>query len=292
MLRARRLDFGFPTEAPGHPVDTVAAVRGAGEGTGGDRGRGLRAGLGASLRDRCGQGGRGRCAPGCRIPPVPGSGGPGCGTWRPPRTPSWNSASTWRARGSRRSPWSRRRITGGSGSSCWRSRGLEMLAGQRPRRQERPGPPEDRSGLDAVWLAKLTERGMLRPSFVPPLETDPRTARPHPVARAVMTHERTRHKQRTEKLLEQAQIKLSTVIAFLTSIRRLGTRDAGSPDRRRAQPQGPRGPGPRHDQGQPRHPRRGPDRAFRRAPRRSCAGCCWTPSTTSPCRSTSSPPEK
>jgi transposase len=32
-----------------------------------------------------------------------------------------------------------------------------------------PGRPKtDR--LDAVWLAKLTERGMLRPSFVPPVE--------------------------------------------------------------------------------------------------------------------------
>src|SRR6266511_1086657 len=32
-----------------------------------------------------------------------------------------------------------------------------------------PGRPKtDR--LDAVWLAKLTERGMLRPSFVPPAE--------------------------------------------------------------------------------------------------------------------------
>ena len=33
-----------------------------------------------------------------------------------------------------------------------------------------PGRPKtDR--LDAVWLAKLTERGMLRPSFVPPLRS-------------------------------------------------------------------------------------------------------------------------
>ncbi|MFE6904128.1 IS110 family transposase [Streptomyces sp. NPDC057717] len=37
-------------------------------------------------------------------------------------------------------------------------------------------------------------------------------------ARAVMTHERTRHKQRTEKLLEDAQIKLSTVIADIFGV--------------------------------------------------------------------------
>jgi transposase len=32
-----------------------------------------------------------------------------------------------------------------------------------------PGRPKT-DKLDAVWLAKLTERGMLRPSFVPPAE--------------------------------------------------------------------------------------------------------------------------
>jgi transposase len=43
-----------------------------------------------------------------------------------------------------------------------------------------PGRPKtDR--LDAVWLAKLTERGMLRPSFVPPAG-DPAVARLHPAA--------------------------------------------------------------------------------------------------------------
>ena len=35
--------------------------------------------------------------------------------------------------------------------------------------------------LDAVWLAKLTEKGLLRPSFVPPA-ADPTAARLHPAA--------------------------------------------------------------------------------------------------------------
>ena len=34
-----------------------------------------------------------------------------------------------------------------------------------------PGRPKT-DKLDAVWLAKLTEKGLLRPSFVPP-EADP-----------------------------------------------------------------------------------------------------------------------
>ena len=63
--------------------------------------------------------------------------------------------------------------------------------------------------LDAVWLAKLNERGMLRPSFVPP--ADIRRLRDYTRLRLDLTTERTRHKQRMEKLLEDALIKLSTV---------------------------------------------------------------------------------
>lgn len=71
-----------------------------------------------------------------------------------------------------------------------------------------PGRPKtDR--LDAVWLAKLTERGMLRASFVPP--ADIRRLRDYTRLRLDLTRERTRHKQRMEKLLEDALIKLSTV---------------------------------------------------------------------------------
>jgi transposase len=78
-----------------------------------------------------------------------------------------------------------------------------------------PGRPKtDR--LDAVWLAKLAERGMLRPSFVPPKPV--RELRDLTRSRAVLTHERTRHKQRGEKLLEDAQIKLSTVISDIYGV--------------------------------------------------------------------------
>jgi transposase len=78
-----------------------------------------------------------------------------------------------------------------------------------------PGRPKT-DKLDAIWLAKLAERGMLRPSFVPPKPI--RELRDLTRARAVMTHERTRHKQRTEKLLEDAQIKLSTVISDIFGV--------------------------------------------------------------------------
>jgi transposase len=78
-----------------------------------------------------------------------------------------------------------------------------------------PGRPKtDR--LDAVWLAKLTERGMLRPSFVPPAEI--RQLRDYTRLRADLTHERARYWQRLEKLLEDALIKLSSVASKLDGL--------------------------------------------------------------------------
>ncbi len=67
--------------------------------------------------------------------------------------------------------------------------------------------------LDAVWLAKLNERGMLRPSFVPPREI--RVLRDYTRLRIELVQERSRHKQRLEKLMEDALIKLSSVVSDL-----------------------------------------------------------------------------
>ena len=57
----------------------------------------------------------------------------------------------------------------------------ERAASQRPGREERARAGPRRDKLDSVWLAKLTERGMLRPSFVP-AGADPRAAGLHPAA--------------------------------------------------------------------------------------------------------------
>jgi len=57
---------------------------------------------------------------------------------------------------------------------------------------------------DAVWLAKLTERGMLQPSFVPPYEI--RRLRELTRLRAGLVHDRARYWARLEKLLERAQL--------------------------------------------------------------------------------------
>jgi transposase len=67
--------------------------------------------------------------------------------------------------------------------------------------------------LDSVWLAKLTERGMLRPSFVPPAEI--RELRDYARLRTDLTRDRTRYWSRLEKLLEDALIKVSSVASSL-----------------------------------------------------------------------------
>ena len=64
-----------------------------------------------------------------------------------------------------------------------------------------PGRPK--ADLDAVWLCKLAERGMLRPSFVPPPWQ--RELRDLCRYRRTLIQERTREKQRAEKLPGDAQ---------------------------------------------------------------------------------------
>jgi transposase len=81
--------------------------------------------------------------------------------------------------------------------------------------KQAPGRPKT-DKLDAVWLAKLTERGMLRPSFVPPAEI--RNLRDYTRLRTDLTRERTRYWQRLEKLLEDALIKVSAVASSLNTV--------------------------------------------------------------------------
>src|SRR3982751_1906466 len=78
-----------------------------------------------------------------------------------------------------------------------------------------PGRPKtDR--LDAVWLCKVAERQMLRPSFVPPPAI--REVRDRTRYRVDLIGARTAEKQRVEKLLEDALIKLSVVVSDLFGV--------------------------------------------------------------------------
>ena len=71
-----------------------------------------------------------------------------------------------------------------------------------------PGRPKT-DVLDAVWLCKVAERQMLRPSFVPPSPI--RQLRDLTRYRVDLVGARTAEKNRVEKLLEDACIKLSVV---------------------------------------------------------------------------------
>ncbi len=78
-----------------------------------------------------------------------------------------------------------------------------------------PGRPKT-DKLDAVWLAKLAERSMLSPSLVP---TEPmRRVRDLARARYDLVEDRTRVKQRIEKLLEDALIKISSVLTDVLGV--------------------------------------------------------------------------
>src|SRR5580700_6365680 len=78
-----------------------------------------------------------------------------------------------------------------------------------------PGRPKtDRA--DSVWLARITERGSLPSSFVPPAPI--RALRTHTRYRRHLTQARTAEKQRVEKLLEDAHLKLSSVISGIHGV--------------------------------------------------------------------------
>ena len=66
---------------------------------------------------------------------------------------------------------------------------------------------------DAVRLAKLTEKGLLQPSFVPPYEI--RRLRELTRLRTDLVHDKSRYWARLEKLLERARIKISAVLSTL-----------------------------------------------------------------------------
>jgi len=114
------------------------------------------------------------------------------------------------------------KVTAESTSDYWRiwfylleAAGLDVQLVNAREARNMPGRPKS-DKLDAVWLAKLTERGMLRPSFVPPEEI--RQLRDYTRLRTDLVQERTRHWARLEKLLEDALIKVSAVASKIDTL--------------------------------------------------------------------------
>jgi transposase len=114
------------------------------------------------------------------------------------------------------------KVTLESTSDYWRiwfylleARGLDVQLVNARDVKNVPGRPKT-DKLDSVWLAKLTEKGLLRPSFVPPRQI--RVLRDYTRLRVDLTAERVRHWQRLEKLLEDALIKITSVASRIDTL--------------------------------------------------------------------------
>jgi hypothetical protein len=149
---------------------------------------------------------RGWCAPGCRTRMWRASGSRRCGRWARPPTRSWSWPSSWPVRAS-----------SGSWSSPLRLLAAVRVAAGSPRPggvavnahqvKHLPGRPRPTSWMRCGWPSSTSGAccGLVRPT-----RPDPPAAN-YTRLRADLTHERSRHKQRLEKLLEDALIKLSSV---------------------------------------------------------------------------------
>jgi transposase len=93
--------------------------------------------------------------------------------------------------------------------------GFECLLYQASQVKALPGRPKT-DKLDSAWLARITEQGSLAGSFVPP--EDIRRLRTRTRYRRRLTQARTAEKARCEKLLEDAHLKLSSVISDIHGV--------------------------------------------------------------------------
>src|SRR5690349_9872384 len=93
--------------------------------------------------------------------------------------------------------------------------GFECVLADARQVKNLPGRPE-RDPSDSSWLAQCFERGAIRSCFVPAPEF--RVIRLHTRYRRDLIEERTREKNRTEKLLESAAIKVSSVVTDLHGV--------------------------------------------------------------------------
>jgi transposase len=93
--------------------------------------------------------------------------------------------------------------------------GFEVVLGDARQIKNLPGRPK-RDPSDSSWVAQCFERGSVRPCFV----ADPefRVIREHTRYRRDLAGERTREKQRAEKLLESAAVKISSVLTDLHGV--------------------------------------------------------------------------
>ena len=93
--------------------------------------------------------------------------------------------------------------------------GFECVLADARQVKNLPGRPK-RDPSDSSWLAQCFERGSVRSCFV--AEPEFRVIRLHTRYRRDLTEDRTREKNRAEKLLEDAAIKVSSVVTDLHGV--------------------------------------------------------------------------
>jgi hypothetical protein len=149
-----------------------------------------------------------------RLPPGPGKARRTSRTWEvTARVPDIEAlAAELKVAGVERVPME-------SASGYWRiwlvvleGAGLDVQLVNSSQARNLPGRPKT-DKADAQWIARLTEMGLLRGSFVPPPEI--RALRQSTRQLVRLSRDRTRYWQRPEKLLESALCKLTSVVPGL-----------------------------------------------------------------------------
>src|ERR1700749_875242 len=92
--------------------------------------------------------------------------------------------------------------------------GFTLIVANAAHIKQVPGPKTDMN--DAMWIADLLACGLLKASFVPPEEIQ--ELRSLTRTRKQLVREQTRHVQRIEKTLEEANIKLGAVLSDVMGV--------------------------------------------------------------------------
>jgi transposase len=91
---------------------------------------------------------------------------------------------------------------------------IEVLVGNAQDMQQRPGRKTDKA--DARWIAELLAHGLIRPSFVPPPAIS--ALRDLTRTRVALVQTRSQAKNRVHKVLEDTNLKLTSVVTDLFGV--------------------------------------------------------------------------
>jgi transposase len=104
--------------------------------------------------------------------------------------------------------WRRRGCTGNRCGICWRE-DFELILANAQHIRNVPGRKTDVS--DAAWIADLLAHGLIRSSFVPPAPIQ--ELRDLTRTRKQLVREISQHSSRIQKTLEDANLKLGSVLS-------------------------------------------------------------------------------